>query len=149
MAFPGPTRSFSTKNEVADYLEAYAARFELPVRTGVRAERVSRNGSCFEVEAGDRVFEAENVIVAMASHGVPRLPPFAPELDPGIVLHSGEYRSPAQLQEGPVLVVGGRKLGRRDRDRGGRGAPDLARGEGAVMSPSASRAVRHGSSSYR
>ena len=82
---PGPTRSFSTKNEVADYLEAYAARFELPVRTGVRAERVSRNGSCFEVEAGDRVFEAENVIVAMASHGVPRLPPFAPELDPGIV----------------------------------------------------------------
>jgi putative flavoprotein involved in K+ transport len=107
MAFPGPTRSFSTKNEVADYLEAYAARFELPVRTGVRAERVSRNGSCFEVEAGDRVFEAENVIVAMASHGVPRLPPFAPELDPGIVqLHSGEYRSPAQLQEGQVLVVG-------------------------------------------
>ena len=107
MAFPGPAHSFSTKDEVADYLEAYAARFELPVRTGVRVDRLSRNGSQFVVEAGDRVFEAENVVVAMASHQVPRVPPFAHELDPGIVqLHSGEYRNPSQLQEGPVLVVG-------------------------------------------
>ena len=36
MPFPGPPHSFSTKDEVADYLETYAARFHLPVRTGVR-----------------------------------------------------------------------------------------------------------------
>ena len=54
MAFPGPAHAFSTKDEVADYLEAYAARFELPVRTGVRVDRLSRNGSRFVVEAGDR-----------------------------------------------------------------------------------------------
>lgn len=107
MAFPGSAHSFSTKDEVADYLEAYAARFELPVRTAVRANRLSRNGSRFVLEASDRVFEAENVVVAMASHGVPRMPPFARELDSRIVqLHSGEYRNPAQLREGPVLVVG-------------------------------------------
>jgi putative flavoprotein involved in K+ transport len=107
MPFPGPAHAFSTKDEVADYLEAYAARFELPVRTGVRVERLSRNGSRFVVEAGGRRLEAENVVVAMASHQAPRVPPFAHELDPAIrQLHSVEYRNPSQLQEGPVLVVG-------------------------------------------
>src|SRR5829696_8456321 len=33
MPFPAAAHSFSTEDEVADYLEAYAARFELPVRT--------------------------------------------------------------------------------------------------------------------
>jgi putative flavoprotein involved in K+ transport len=107
MAFPGPAHSFSTKDEVADYLENYAAQFELPVRAGVRIERLSRNGSRFLVEAGDSLFEADTVVVAMGSHQVPRVPPFAHELDSRIVqLHSGEYRNPSQLQEGPVLVVG-------------------------------------------
>jgi putative flavoprotein involved in K+ transport len=107
MAFPGPPLAFSTKDDVADYLEGYAARFELPVRTGVRIDRLSRNGSHFVVEASGRILEAESVIVAMASHQVPRVPPFAHELDPGIhQLHSGEYRNTSQLEEGPVLVVG-------------------------------------------
>jgi putative flavoprotein involved in K+ transport len=107
MAFPGPHDSFSTKDEVADYLEAYAATFELPVRTGVRVHRLSRNGSCFVLDAGDRLLVADNVVVAMATHQIPRVPSFAPELDPGIVqLHSGDYRNRSQLQEGPVLVVG-------------------------------------------
>jgi putative flavoprotein involved in K+ transport len=107
MPFPGPPRSFSTKDEVADYLEAYAARFELPVRTGVRADRLSRNRTHFVVEAGGRLFEAENVVVAMGSDQAPWVPPFAPELNRGIVqLHSAQYRNPSQLREGPVLVVG-------------------------------------------
>jgi putative flavoprotein involved in K+ transport len=107
MPFPAPGHSFSTKDEVADYLEAYAERFELPVRTGIRVDRLSRNGSRFVVDAGDRCFKAVNVVVAMASHQVPRVPPFARELDPGIVqLHSAEYRNPSQLQGGSVLVVG-------------------------------------------
>jgi putative flavoprotein involved in K+ transport len=107
MPLPGPGNSFSTKDEVGDYLEAYAARFQLPVRTSVRVDRLSRNGSRFVVEAGERRFEAENVVVAMATHQVPCVPPFAPELDSGMLqLHSGEYRNPSQLQEGGVLVAG-------------------------------------------
>ena len=107
MAFPGPPHSFSTKNEVADYLETYATQFELPVRTGIRVDRLSRNGTRFVVEAGDRLLAAENVVVAMGSHQIPRVPPFAHELDAGIVqLHAAEYRNPSQLQEGAVLVVG-------------------------------------------
>jgi putative flavoprotein involved in K+ transport len=107
MPFPGPPHSFPTKDEVADYLETYAARFNLPVRTGVRVTRVSKKGDGFLVEAGDILIEADNVVVAMATDQVPWVPPFAAELDPSIVqLHAGNYRNPSQLQEGGVLVVG-------------------------------------------
>ena len=107
MAFPGPGSSFSTKDEVADYLETYAARFRLPVRTGVQVRRLSRNGARFLVDAEPWLFEADNVVVAMGSYQLPRLPVFAGSLDPDIVqLHSGAYRDVAQLREGRVLVVG-------------------------------------------
>jgi putative flavoprotein involved in K+ transport len=112
MPFPASAQSFPTKDEVADYLEAYAARFELPVRTGVRVDGLSRNGDRFVVTSGDRRFEAENVVVAMATYQTPRVPPFAPELDPGVVqLHSSEYRNPSQLRDGGVLVVGAGNTG--------------------------------------
>jgi putative flavoprotein involved in K+ transport len=107
MPFPAPAHSFPTKDQVADYLEAYAAHFELPVRTGVRVDRLSRNGDRYMVAAGDRRFEADQVVVAMATFQVPRVPGFAPELDAGVIqLHSAQYRNPSQLQEGGVLVVG-------------------------------------------
>lgn len=107
MPFPAPPHYFPTRDEMADYLEAYAARFELPVRTGVNVDRLSKHGDRFVVSAGDQRFEAENVVVAMASYQQPRVPAFAQELDSGIVqIHSSEYRSPAQLQDGGVLVVG-------------------------------------------
>ncbi len=107
MPFPAPAHSFPTKDEMADYLEAYAARFELPVRTGVKVDRLSKRGERFEVAAGDRRFEAENVVVAMASYQRPRVPAFAGELGPGVVqLHSSAYRNPTQLRDGGALVVG-------------------------------------------
>lgn len=106
-AFPAPPRSFPTKEEVADYLEAYAARFDLPVRTGIRVDRLSKEGDQFLVTAGDRRFEADNVVVATGVYQTPRVPAFAPELDPSIVqMHSTEYRNTSQLREGGVLVVG-------------------------------------------
>src|SRR6266540_1217900 len=107
LTLPGRGHRFPSKDEVADYLETYAGRFQLPVLTGVRVDRLWQNRSGFVVEARDRVFEAGNVVVAMASHHRPWVPPFADELDPGIVqLHSAEYRNPSQLQSGDVLVVG-------------------------------------------
>lgn len=45
MPFPAPPHTFPTKDEMADYLEAYAKRFALPVRNGARVERLSREGS--------------------------------------------------------------------------------------------------------
>ena len=107
LPFPADADSFPTKDAMGDYLEAYARRFALPVRCGVRVERVSRLGERFLVIAGDQRFEADNVVVAMANYQRPRVPAFANELDPRIVqLHSFDYRNPAQFQEGAVLVVG-------------------------------------------
>jgi putative flavoprotein involved in K+ transport len=107
MRFPAATWSFPTKDEMADYLETYAARFELTVRNGVTVERLSKDGGRFVVSADESRFEAEHVVVATGAHRIPRIPDFAPELDPRIVqLHASEYRNPAQLQEGNVLLVG-------------------------------------------
>ncbi len=102
-----PAWSFPTKDELADYLETYAARFELPVRTGASVDEISGANGRFVVSAGDLCFEATNVIVATGAHQIPKRPAFASELDSRIVqLHSSDYRNPSQLQDGDVLLVG-------------------------------------------
>lgn len=107
MPFPAPPFSFPTKDEFADYLEAYAGHFALPVRSGLRVDRVSRLDGTYIVSAGDRRFEAAHVVVAMSPYQRPRRPSFADQLSPDIVqLHSFEYQNPAQLRDGDVLVVG-------------------------------------------
>jgi putative flavoprotein involved in K+ transport len=107
MPFPAPPRSFPTKDEMADYLEAYARRFLLPVRNGVRVDGLSRAGERYLVTAGAQRFVAREVVVAMANYQKPKTPPFAGELDPSIVqMHSSAYKRPAQLRPGAVLLVG-------------------------------------------
>ena len=107
MPFPAPPSSFPTKDAMGDYLEVYARHFALPVRCGVRVERLSRVGDRFLVVARDQQFEADNVVSAMANYQRPRVPAFAKDLNPQIVqLHSLDYRNPAQLQPGGVLIVG-------------------------------------------
>lgn len=107
LRFPAASWSFPTKDHLADYLEEYAARFGLPIRTGITVDRLSKTGDRFLVCAGERAFVATNVIVATGAHQIPRVPDFADELDPRIVqLHSSAYLNPTQLQDGSVLVVG-------------------------------------------
>ncbi len=106
-AFPVGRWTYPTKDQVADYLEAYAARFELPVRTGVHVDTVTQDGDRFVVHAGEQTFRAVNVVVASGTWQAPRTPDFAALLDPSIhQLHSHDYRNPSQLQPGDVLVVG-------------------------------------------
>ena len=101
-----------TRDQMADYLERYAAHFALPVRSGVRVTRLSRDGEQYRVEttAGDQL--ADRVVVATGAHSTPSTPPFANRLDPSIrQLHSLEYRNPGQLADGTVLVVGAANSG--------------------------------------
>ena len=85
MPFPGDPNTFPTKNEMADYLEAYARHFQLPVRNDAKVTRVSRDGRCYIVEAGEQTYEADHVVVAMATYQAPKIPAFARELKPEIV----------------------------------------------------------------
>ena len=114
MAFPASRFALPTKDDVADYLEAYAARFELPIRTGVRVDRLIRNqtGDGWQVVAGDVRMEAAQVVIATGAFARPRIPDFAGDLDSGITqLHASEYRNPSQLGDGPVLIVGASNSG--------------------------------------
>jgi putative flavoprotein involved in K+ transport len=113
MPFPGDRWSYPTKDEVADYLESYAARFDLPVRTSTRVDRLEAADGGYVITTGDHQILAENVVVATGTFGrTPFLPEYAVDLDPAIrQLHSSEYRRPGQLKDGPVLVVGGSHSG--------------------------------------
>jgi putative flavoprotein involved in K+ transport len=96
-----------TKDEMIEYLQAYASRIDLPVRTGVHVDRISRDGDRYVLSSGLERIEADTVIVASGADRDPRIPAFSRELDPEIVqLHSSAYRNPSQLREGGVLVVG-------------------------------------------
>ncbi len=107
MPFPAPPNSFPTKDEMGDYLENYAAHFNLPVKTGVKVDGLSKEGTSYCISAGDNHFQAEHVVVAMSNYQIPKIPAFANELNPDLVqIHSFDYRNPSQLQEGGVLVVG-------------------------------------------
>jgi putative flavoprotein involved in K+ transport len=105
--FPASKWTYPTARETADYLEAYAGRFELPVRARMRVDRLTKVGDRFVVECGEQRFEADNVVVATGFYGTPSVPDLASELDPRIVqMHSSEYRNPSQLRPGDILLVG-------------------------------------------
>jgi putative flavoprotein involved in K+ transport len=107
LPFPGAANDFPTKDEMADYLETYARHFRLPVRTGARVERLTRDGDRYRIDVGGRRLEARQVVVAMSSYQRGIRPAFAEELDPAITqLHSVDYRRPSQLPPGDVLIVG-------------------------------------------
>jgi len=110
MAFPAEDPwHFPGKDEVGDFLEAYALAFDLPVRLRTRVERLEAAPSGgYVAHVGADTITCDNVVVATGSFGrTPRVPAFAADLDEGIVqLHSSEYRRPDQLAPGPVLVVG-------------------------------------------
>ena len=107
MPFPAPPHSFPTKDEMADFLETYARTFALPVRSGVRVERLSRRGTGFLVVAGERRFEARERhrcdVHTTSARACRRLPSNSTQRRAAAF---AEYRSPAQLHPGGVLVVG-------------------------------------------
>ena len=110
--FPGDPDSYPTRDQVVEYLTEYARRFELPVELGSPVRAVRRSGTGYSVELGDRTIEADQVVIATGPFHAPRTPPFAEKLDAEVVqLHSKDYRSPADIPSGRVLVVGGGNTG--------------------------------------
>ncbi len=100
--------AFAGKERVADYFEAYAKKFNAPIRTGVEVKSARRNEgrSGFKVETSDGTIEANYVVAATGPFQKPVIPALVPA-DAGLLqIHSTAYRNPGQLPEGAVLVVG-------------------------------------------
>ncbi|UVJ42199.1 NAD(P)/FAD-dependent oxidoreductase [Pseudomonas sp. LS1212] len=100
--------AFAPKERVADYFEAYAKKFNAPIRTGVEVKKVERNADRpgFTIETSEGVIEANQVVIATGPFQRPVIPPIAPEDGKITQIHSAQYRNPQQLPEGAVLVVG-------------------------------------------
>jgi putative flavoprotein involved in K+ transport len=112
MEFPAPAGSYPGKAEVADYLQAYARKFDLPVRLGTRVSSLDFDDGTYLAEIEDGQLAAKNVVVATGPFQVPHLPSMADRLDPKIVqIHSADYRRPRDVDSGQVLVVGGGNTG--------------------------------------
>jgi putative flavoprotein involved in K+ transport len=112
MPFPGRPDTYPTKDPVADYLQAYAAAFNLPVRLNARVTDLARTQEGFEVRTDSDLFRTRQVVVATGPFQVPFTPPAAQRLDASVTqLHSVGYRNPQALPAGPVLVVGGGNSG--------------------------------------
>jgi putative flavoprotein involved in K+ transport len=113
LAFPAPADTYPTKDPVADYLQAYAATFDLPVRLNAKVTELRRlDDGSFEVRTADAAYQARQVVVATGPFQVPFVPPMAATLDASVTqVHSADYRNPQALPQGPVLVVGGGNSG--------------------------------------
>ena len=112
LPFPSSPDIYPGKDDVADYLQAYAAKFELPVRPDIMVTSLTRSNGVYVATAGGEALEARQVVVATGPFQVPFIPPIAKELDPGVrQLHSVEYRNPATMPPGTVLVVGAANSG--------------------------------------
>jgi putative flavoprotein involved in K+ transport len=109
LEFPGAhADDFVPKEKVADYFVAYADMIKSPIRAGVEVKKAKRLAGRpgFTVETSQGTIEANNVVVATGAFHHPVFPDLVPR-DTGILqIHSNEYRNPAQLPDGAVLVVG-------------------------------------------
>lgn len=111
--FPGlefacPADAFPGKEEVAEYMARYAARIGAPIRTGVEVLRAARAPGArdFVLDTSQGALTARNMIAATGPFQKPVIPQIVPDTAPVVQMHSAAYRSPGQLPEGAVLVVG-------------------------------------------
>lgn len=112
LAFPAPHDTYPGKDDVANYLQNYAARFELPIRLNTSVTSLSRSDDVYVAKAMEEAFEAKQMVVATGPFQRPFVPPFGEALDPDIAqIHSVDYRRPEAIPTGHVLVVGASNSG--------------------------------------
>ncbi|WP_267360438.1 MULTISPECIES: MSMEG_0569 family flavin-dependent oxidoreductase [unclassified Methylobacterium] len=104
---------FMKKDEIVAYLKAFVAKVNPPIREGVAVTRVERReDGIFSVQTSDGDYTADQVVVASGGYHTPIIPRMAEKLPGSITqIHSNQYRNPAQLPEGEVLVVGSGQSG--------------------------------------
>src|SRR4051812_17915469 len=112
LQFPGDPDRYPSRDEVVEYLVDYARDFELPVELDSPVRSVTPAETGYLVELDGRAYAARQVVIATGPFQAPRVPEIAAGLDPSVVhFHSSDYRTPAAIPPGPVLVVGGGNTG--------------------------------------
>lgn len=109
MRFPGDPDRYPRRDDVVDYLRAYAERLPASIRTSTTVTSVTRQESVWRVRSEDgREFTAAAVVAATGDYSTPFLPdiPGRSEFG-GRVLHAADYRSPHVFAGQRVIVVGG------------------------------------------
>jgi putative flavoprotein involved in K+ transport len=108
LPFPGAPGRYPARDEVADYLEAYAAALGVGIQTNTRVETIQQDGSQFVVYTADgRSLRASGIVAATGSFDNPYRPTLTGERDfTAKVLHVAEYRNAAPYVGRRVIVVG-------------------------------------------
>ena len=103
---------FMTAGEVADFVSRFAAAASAPVRTGTTVSSVTRVAGGYQVATDRGDFQCRTLVLASGACNLPSVPSFQ-EAVPGTVtcVTPFDYRSPDQLPEGGVLVVGASATG--------------------------------------
>jgi putative flavoprotein involved in K+ transport len=111
MTFPARRDSYPSKDDVADFLQAFAARFEMPVALNTRVTSL-RHNELYEAQTNQGQIRAHNVVIATGPFQSPFTPRMATDLDPGLFqIHSVDYHRPDSVPAGRVLVVGAANSG--------------------------------------
>jgi putative flavoprotein involved in K+ transport len=99
---------FMKRDELNAYLDRFLAKLNPPLEEGVSVQRVKRaSDGAFEIQTSHGELRADQVVIAAGNYHIPKIPRLAEKLPRDVLqLHVSEYRNPAQLPEGAVLVVG-------------------------------------------
>jgi putative flavoprotein involved in K+ transport len=103
---------FMTGREIVDVITRYAALVDAPLHTSTTVTAVRPAAAGYEVVTDQGTWTARAVVLASGAHNRQTLPAFAAGVPPGIdIVNPLDYRSPDQLAEGGVLVVGAASTG--------------------------------------
>lgn len=105
---------FLPREQVIAYFERYVESHNIPVEFETQANSVEllSGGNTYLVRTGEGEFEAKNVVVATGLFQGPKLPAYSKDILPKITqLHSSQYRNPAMLPDGGVLIAGSAQSG--------------------------------------
>ena len=105
---------FMPRDEIVKYFEQYEETCHLAVRHNVRVTSVEpgSEGEGYRIITADKEFQARNVVIATGFFQMPKIPSFSIQLPRDIKqLSSGQYKNPAALPPGAVLVVGSAQSG--------------------------------------
>lgn len=96
------------RDEIVSFLAGYAESFHAPVEAGRPVTGLTPDDGGFRAETPAGTVRARRVVVCTGAYQREFFPPWTDALRRrAMVVGSGEYRSPAALPAGPVLVIGG------------------------------------------